>query len=79
MNLSMKLKRYELMKEHKTLVKSGKFVVARKILYFLDKGNIRLALDDISWECEQVLERCGFHISINPRTGMANCTVHWNA
>lgn len=77
MKLNLKFKRYQLMQEHSSMVRSGKFIAASRILRFLNSGFIRLAFDDVSWECEQALERCGFHISINPRTGMASCTVHW--
>ena len=78
MKLSLKLKRYKLMEEHRLCVRSGKLHEARRILHFLRTGYIRLGFDDISWFVEQVLESCGFHISINPRSGMASCSVSWN-
>ncbi len=78
MKLSLKLKRYKLMEEHRSCVRSGRLYEARSILHFLRTGYIRLGFDDISWSVEQVLESCGFHISINPRSGMASCSVSWN-
>ncbi len=78
MKLSLKLKRYKLMEEHRSCVRSGRLHEARRILHFLRTGYIRLGFDDISWSVEQVLESCGFHISINPRSGMASCSVSWS-
>lgn len=77
MKLDLKLKRYKLIEEHRSLVRSGRFLEAKRVLYFLRTGFIRLAFDDVSWGVEQVLDGCGFHISINPRTGMASCSTRW--
>lgn len=78
MNLTLKLKRYKLMDEHRSYVRSGKLQEARMLLRFLSTGYIRLGFDDVSWKVEQALESCGFHISVNPRSGMASCSVSWN-
>lgn len=78
MKLSLKLKRYKLMEEHRSLVRSGKLLEARRVLHFLSTGYVWLGFDDISWKVEQVLESCGFHISINPRSGIASCSVRWS-
>ena len=78
MKLSLKLKRYKLMEEHRSCVRSGKLQEARRILRFLSTGYIRLGFDDTSWCVEQILESCGFHISINPRSGIASCSVRWS-
>lgn len=77
MKLDLKLKRYKLFEEHRSLVRSGRLLEAKRILYFLRTGFIRLAFDDVSWGVEQVLDDCGFHIIINPRTGIASCSAHW--
>lgn len=77
MKLDLKLKRYKLMEVHRSCVRSGRFLVAKRILYFLRTGYTRLAFDDVSWELEQILEGCGFHISVNPRSGMASCSAKW--
>lgn len=77
MTLTLKLKRYKLMEEHRSCVRSGKLQEARKILRFLSRGYVRLGFDDVSWAFEQILESCGFHISINSRSGMASCSVNW--
>lgn len=78
MKLSLKLKRYKLIEEHRYLIRSGKLQEARQILRFLSTGYVRLGFDDVSWKVEQVLESCGFHISVNPRSGMASCSVDWS-
>ena len=56
MTLTLKLKRYKLMEEHRSCVRSGKLQEARKILRFLSRGYIRLGFDDTSWAVEQILE-----------------------
>lgn len=76
-DLSLKIKRNQLVQKHQDLVKQGKFYTANKIFDFLSYGYIYLGFDDISWECEKILEQIGFQIIINSRTGRANCRVHW--
>lgn len=75
--LNLKIKRYQLLQKHQELVKLGKFYSARKILDFLNHGSIYLGFDDNSWECESILEKLGFHIIVNSRTGRARCFVNW--
>lgn len=75
--LKLKIKKYQLLQKHQELVKLGKFYTARKLLDFLSYGSIYLGFDDISWECESILEKLGFHIIVNSRTGRAQCLVNW--
>lgn len=60
--LEKKIRRYKLMDTHRNLVKEGKLLEAREILYLLRKGNIKLGLDDISWNVENLCERLGCKI-----------------
>lgn len=56
--------RYRLMNRHLELVRgsSTDTQVARGILHLLNRGEIRLGLDDVSWKIEQELDKAGVHI-----------------
>lgn len=44
---------------HISLVKAGKYEVARLLLHLLRKGKVKLGLDDASYEAENILEKVG--------------------
>ena len=69
MKLENKLIRYRLFDRHRELVKGSAedMQVARRILGFLRKGEIRLGLGDIDWRTEHELEKAGVHIRYSVR------------
>lgn len=77
-NLKRTMRRYKLIEAHQELVSKGNYYSARMIFDFLRTGSIHLYFDDASWECEKILENCGFKIAIESRTGLASCYERWN-
>lgn len=67
MKLKNKFIRYRLMERHTELVKAGELDVARLVLRFLIKKEIRLGLDDASWMTESELEKAGVFIRYDRR------------
>lgn len=65
MNLKKKLIKYKLMDRHLQLTKGSinDLLVAQKLLHFLNKGEIRLGLNDVDYATEIELENTGIHIS----------------
>lgn len=59
LNLKKRIKRYNLIAIHQHLVKEGKFLVAKRLLHFLQVGNIILDLSDADYELESILENTG--------------------
>lgn len=64
MALKDNLIRYRLIDRHRELVRGSQLdmEVARRILHFLNRGEIRLCLGDTDWQTEQELEHAGVHI-----------------
>ena len=65
MNLKKKIIKYKLMNRHLQLTKGSinDLLVAQKLLHFLNKGEIRLGLNDVDYATEIELENAGVHIS----------------
>lgn len=57
--LEKKIRRYKLMDAHRKLVKEGKLMEAREVLYLLRKGKISLGLGDVEWNVERLCEELG--------------------
>lgn len=79
--LEKKLIKYRLFDRHKALVKGSPedMQVARRLLGFLRKGEIRLGLGDVDWRLEQELEKAGVHIRYSVRGYSAYAHVDWNS
>lgn len=60
--LEKKIRRYKLMDAHRKLVKEGKLLEAREVLYLLRKGKISLGLEDVGWNVERLCEELGCRI-----------------
>ncbi len=60
--LEKKIRRYKLMDAHRKLVKEGKLLEAREVLYLLRKGKISLGLGDVGWNVERLCEELGCRI-----------------
>lgn len=61
--LEKKIRRYKLMDAHRNLVREGKLLEARDILYLLRKGWISLGLGDEAWNVERLCEELGCRIT----------------
>lgn len=57
-----KIRRYKFIDVHRKLVKEGKLLEARKILYLLRDGSITLGLDDVSNAVERICEDFGCRV-----------------
>ena len=81
MKLENKLIRYRLFDRHRELVKGSTedMLVARRILGFLRKGEIRLGLGDTDWQTEQELEKAGVRIRYSGRGYTAYARIDWKA
>lgn len=79
MELKKKLIRYRLFDCHRELVKGSAedMQVARRLLGFLRKGEIRLGLGDVDWRTEQELEKAGVHIRYSGRGYTAYARIDW--
>lgn len=64
MSLKDKLIYYRLIDRHHQLSHGSAcdMQVGQKILHFLNHGEIRLGLDDLSWAVEQELDNAGVHV-----------------
>lgn len=64
MKLTDKIKRYKLIEKHRELVRGDAedMEAARRLLRFLQRGEIRLGLGDSDWRVEMELEKVGVHI-----------------
>lgn len=64
MSLKDNLIRYQLIGRHRELVRGSEFdmQVAKRILHLLNRGEIWLGLDDVSWAVERELENAGVHV-----------------
>lgn len=64
MKLTDKIKRYKLIEKHRELVRGDAedMEAARRLLHFLQRGEIRLGLGDSDWHVEVELEKVGVHI-----------------
>lgn len=60
--LEKKIRRYKIMDAHRKLVREGKLLEARDILYLLRKGRIALGLGDEAWNVERICEELGCRI-----------------
>lgn len=60
--LEKKIKRYQLMDTHRKLVREGKLLEARVVLHLLRTGGVKLGLDDVSWNVENLCESLGCKI-----------------
>ena len=65
--LKEKILRYKVMDVHRSLVKEGKLLEARELLRLLRKGHLKLGLDDVSWEVENLCKKLGCKIFYNAR------------
>ena len=54
--LERKIRRYKLMDAHRKLVREGKLLEGRLVLYLLREGRISLGLGDEAWNVERLCE-----------------------
>ena len=78
-NLEKKMLRYRLMEKHRELARGSNddLLVAKRLLHFLMRGEIRLGLGDADWEVENILEQNGVHLSYTGRGYSAYARVIW--
>lgn len=60
--------KHRLIERHIHLVRAGRYVVARKMLYLLQAGHYCAGLCDTDWELQTECEKIGCHIRYT-RTG----------
>lgn len=60
--LEKKIRRYKLMDAHRKLVREGKLLEGRLVLYLLREGRISLGLGDEAWNVERLCEELGCRI-----------------
>lgn len=60
--LERKIRRYKLMDAHRKLVREGKLLEGRLVLYLLREGRISLGLGDEAWNVERLCEELGCRI-----------------
>nr|DAU27518.1 MAG TPA: hypothetical protein [Caudoviricetes sp.] len=60
--LEKKIRRYKLMDAHRNLIREGKLLEGRLVLYLLRKGRISLGLGDEAWNVERLCEELGCRI-----------------
>ena len=59
--------KYRVIEFHKQLVKSGQYIAAKKVLRFLNKGEIILGMSDIDWMLEKKLDELGCESAVSRR------------
>lgn len=71
--------RYKLIEEHKKLAKGSceDMQVAKRILHFLNVGEIRIGIDDTSWKIEQLFENVGITWRYTGRCYSAYARINW--
>lgn len=63
MSLKSNIIKYRLIEEHIKTVKSGELVLARELLFLLQKHQIKVGPNDIGCKLELIAEKCGCRIS----------------
>lgn len=73
--------RYKLIEKHIELTRGSAedMRVAKRLLHFLNKGEIRLGLSDEDWRTEQILEEAGVHLHYSSRGYSACARIEWRA
>lgn len=61
--MKKKLRKYRLMELHAKLVKTGRYMEAKNVLYLLRTGSVTLGLSDVDRSTEKLLEDAGCPVS----------------
>lgn len=61
--MKKKLRKYRLMELHEKLVKTGRCMEAKNVLYLLRTGSVTLGLSDVDRSTEKLLEDSGCPVS----------------
>ena len=77
--LQKNMVRYRLFDKHSKLVKGSEedMMIAKRILHFLNVGEIHLGLEDVAWITEHILSDVGVHFNYSRNGFSAYARIDW--